>query len=297
MLRKAVSLFIFLILLASLLAGCGATPQPTAAPPTAVPATAAPTTAPTQPPAPSAVALKITGLPTELSLTEDQLKALGTIDVDYTGKDGTTTRYTGVLLSNLLKSAGTVEGVALTLVAGDGFSYDLAPADYQGCADCIVAFDPAGGLRSVLPKLSGKAQVKNLVEIQVKGGAAPAAGGIPENAALKITGKVTTPIGWAEDAVKAMNTLQVESKNKAGETATYTGVLISDLLALAGPAADATTLVFVASDGYTAEIPLAEVMSCANCILSFREQGGFSSVLPDKAGGLQVKGVVELQVK
>jgi hypothetical protein len=40
--------------------------------------------------------------------------------------------------------------------------------DVQGCTDCIVAFDPAGGLRAVLPKLSGKAQVKGLIEIQVK---------------------------------------------------------------------------------------------------------------------------------
>jgi len=66
---------------------------------------------------------------------------------------------------------------------------------------------------------------------------------------------------------------------------------------LAAPAADATTIVFVADDGYTAEAPLADVLACANCIVSFRTNGGFSTVLPEFAKNLQVKGVVDIQVK
>ena len=246
-------------------------------------------------------ALKITGASLEVGWTEEQLKAFGTIDVDYTGKDGTTTKYAGVLITKLLEEAkAPANATSLVLVASDAYTSEVAMADVQGCADCIVAFDPAGGLRSVLPKLSGKAQVKGLVEIFVKGGtggAAPAAGGIPENAALKITGKVGQEIGWTEDQVKTMDTIDVQSTNKQGETQTYTGVLLKDLVALAGPAADATTVVFVAGDGYTAEMPLADLMACTNCIASFRSQGGFSTVLPDHPGNLQVKGVVEIQVK
>jgi DMSO/TMAO reductase YedYZ molybdopterin-dependent catalytic subunit len=126
---------------------------------------------------------------------------------------------------------------------------------------------------------------------------APVEGGIPADAALKVTGKVKTPIGWTEAQVKAMTTLQVEAKNKKGETSKYTGVLIADLLKLAGPLPEATKVIFVASDGYTAEISLADVMACTNCIVSFRDQGGFSTVLPDSPGNLQVKGVVELKVE
>ena len=94
-----------------------------------------------------------------------------------------------------------------------------------------------------------------------------------------------------------MNTLEVESTNKSGEKEDYTGVLISNLLKEAGPAADATTVVFVADDGYTAEAPLAEIMDCADCIVSFRDKGGFSIVLPGYPGNMQVKGVIEIQVK
>lgn len=116
-------------------------------------------------------------------------------------------------------------------------------------------------------------------------------------AALKVTGKVANEMGWAEADVKAMKTLDVESTNSKGEKATYTGILIGDLLALAKPAADAATVEFVADDGYVAEAPLADVLACENCIVSFRSNGGFSTVLPDFAKNLQVKGVVEIKVK
>ena len=53
----------------------------------------------------------------------------------------------------------------------------------------------------------------------------------------------------------------------------------------------------MADDGYTAEVPLADVLACADCIVSFRSKGGFSTVLPGFSGKAQVKGVVEIQVK
>jgi tungstate transport system substrate-binding protein len=249
---------------------------------------------------PANAALKITGGAADIGWTEEELKAMDTLDVDYTNKSGETTTYTGVLVSTLLDLAG-VEGSEGTLVfvAGDGYTAEMPWADAQACENCIVAFDPAGGLRSVLPDQPGSLQVKALVEIQVKGasGAEQPAGGIPENAALKITGKVANEIGWTEDQVRAMETMDVESTNKQGEASTYTGVLINKLLEMAGPTADATTVVYVADDGYTAEAALADVQACSNCIVSFRNQGGFSIVMPDFAGSLQVKGVVEIQVK
>jgi tungstate transport system substrate-binding protein len=52
----------------------------------------------------------------------------------------------------------------------------------------------------------------------------------------------------------------------------------------------------MADDGFTADIPLADVTACTDCIVSFRDQGGFSTVLPGQPGKLQVKGVVEIQV-
>jgi tungstate transport system substrate-binding protein len=115
--------------------------------------------------------------------------------------------------------------------------------------------------------------------------------------ALKITGKVEQETTWSEDEVKALPTLDVVSKNNQGQEETYTGVSINDLLSLAKPLADATAVVFVADDGFTTEITLAELTACTDCIVSFRSQGGFSTGMPGFSGKLQVKGVIEFQIK
>jgi tungstate transport system substrate-binding protein len=119
---------------------------------------------------------------------------------------------------------------------------------------------------------------------------APAAG-------LKITGLVNTPMTLTEAEVKAMPTMEAERANKEGVVEKYTGVSLAKLLGLAGVKAEATTLVFVADDGFTSEVPVADVLKCEKCILSFRSNGGFSSVLPDFSNKAQVKGVVEMQLK
>ena len=129
-------------------------------------------------------------------------------------------------------------------------------------------------------------------------GGASGDGNAPEGeAALKVTGNVNDEKAWTEASVRAMDTIEAERENKDGEMSTYTGVPIKALLAEAGVADDATTVVFVAEDGYTAEADLAEVQACDDCIVSFRNQGGFSIVMPGYSGKLQVKGVVEIQVK
>jgi hypothetical protein len=115
--------------------------------------------------------------------------------------------------------------------------------------------------------------------------------------ALKITGLVTNEMGWSEDEVKAMESMTVQSTNKDGVVSDYTGVDLNALLKLAGVAADATTVVFIAKDGSSAEVTLDEVNACSDCIISFRNQGGFSSVLPGFPNNVQIKGVIELQVK
>jgi tungstate transport system substrate-binding protein len=124
------------------------------------------------------------------------------------------------------------------------------------------------------------------------GGAEP-----PADVALTVTGNVSQEMGWTEDDVRSMETTDAVSTNSKGETETYTGVSLNTLLEMAGPASDATTVTFVADDGYTAEMALVDLQACADCIASFRNQGGFSIVAPGFPGSVQVKGVVEIQVQ
>jgi len=94
-----------------------------------------------------------------------------------------------------------------------------------------------------------------------------------------------------------MNTAQADFTNKDGVTNTYTGVPLNELLGKARVKSDATALVFVADDGFTSEVDLAEVKACADCIVGFRDEGGFTMVMPGFSNKAQVKGVIEIQVK
>lgn len=114
---------------------------------------------------------------------------------------------------------------------------------------------------------------------------------------LKITGKVAEEKSWAEDEVKALETMDVQAANKDGQMVDYKGVSLKGLLEMAKPANEATALVFVADDGYSAEMPLADAVSCEKCIVAFDDAGGFRMVLPDFSTKLQVKDVIEIQVK
>ncbi len=115
--------------------------------------------------------------------------------------------------------------------------------------------------------------------------------------ALKITGKIASEVGWTEAELKAMDTIDSEYTDKDGTTKTYTGVPINALLEGAGVQSDAATVVFIASDGYQADAPLADVQACQTCIVAFDEEGGLRMVLPDFSSKVQVKGVVEVQVQ
>ncbi len=129
------------------------------------------------------------------------------------------------------------------------------------------------------------------------GGSGGDAAGVPTDAALKITGAVSNEVGWSEDALKAMNTVNAEYTNKDGETSTFAGIPVNTLLEQAGVDSGAMSLVFVADDGFESEVDLAEVGACADCIVAPRDEGGFSMVMPGFSSKAQVKGVIEIKVQ
>ena len=102
----------------------------------------------------------------ETAFSIEQLEGMDTIVSEATKKDGSTTEYTGVLVTDLLNEAGAA-GARLVFIASDGYEAELSMAELEGCADCIVAFD-GEELRMVLPGLPSSVQIKGVVEIQVK---------------------------------------------------------------------------------------------------------------------------------
>lgn len=97
---------------------------------------------------------------------KSDLEALGSATADYTNKDGETTTYSGVPLVALLEDA-KVEGENVIFTAADGFKAEISLEDALACSACIVAFDEES-LRMVMPDMSSKLQVKDVIEISVE---------------------------------------------------------------------------------------------------------------------------------
>lgn len=118
-----------------------------------------------------------------------------------------------------------------------------------------------------------------------------------ETAALTITGSVAAVHEWTVAELRTMPQTSTDYVNKEGETETYTGVALSALFDEAGCGAEATTIAFVAGDGYSAEGDLAEVRGVENGIVAIADDGSLRVVLPEMSSKLQVKDLVEIKLK
>ena len=107
---------------------------------------------------------------TPLSLSEADLHALDVATITTDKPKGGSADFSGVRLSVLFEKAGAkAEAKTLTITGADGFSADVALSDVAKCADCMVAFgDSAGHLQLVMPGMSGKAWVKDVVKLELK---------------------------------------------------------------------------------------------------------------------------------
>jgi|JFJP01.1.fsa_nt_gi tungstate transport system substrate-binding protein len=155
--------------LSLVLSACG-TPAPTAAPVVEATEVSIATEAPAATEAPSAEPiLTISGaVEQELALSEADLRGMEVIKLNAEHPKKGPTDYEGVRLSEVLAKAGIQAGAnALILTASDGYESEVAYADVEACADCLVAFD-GSDLIMVMPGLSSKAWAKMVVKIEVK---------------------------------------------------------------------------------------------------------------------------------
>ncbi len=121
-----------------------------------------------QPKVTESVVLSIVSGDKTTGYTLTQLKEMDQMNTDYTDKEGNVTTYTGVSLKDLLAATGYT-GTTVTLTAADEYSAELSLDEVNACAGCIVAIDAeSGALRTVMPDLSGKVNVKDLVSITIK---------------------------------------------------------------------------------------------------------------------------------
>ncbi|MBN1485423.1 MAG: hypothetical protein JXA37_11950 [Chloroflexia bacterium] len=116
------------------------------------------------------VALEVKGLvDNPLSLSLDSIKALGVETITAEHPKNGPQEYEGVRLQKVLDKAGLQDGASiLVITASDDYSAEAALSDVQGCADCMIEVADDGTLSMVLPGMSSKAWVKDVVSIEIK---------------------------------------------------------------------------------------------------------------------------------
>lgn len=114
--------------------------------------------------------------------------------------------------------------------------------------------------------------------------------------AIAVTGLVDSPMTLTVADLEAMNveTLTVEHPKKGAVE--YTGVRFTAVLEALKVQAAATTLVITASDGFAAEVPLADAKASADALLAI-DEGTINSVFPGLETQTWVKDIVSLEFK
>jgi hypothetical protein len=120
---------------------------------------------------------------------------------------------------------------------------------------------------------------------------------LPEGAALMIYGDVLNKFTLQLENLENMNQVEIETEHPKNGMTTYTGIRLNDLLNLAVPGDNATTLVMTASDGYAVEVSLSEVQSCADCLVVVEEDGTLSMVMAGMESNYWAKMINFLEVK
>ncbi|MBK8417308.1 molybdopterin-dependent oxidoreductase [Candidatus Villigracilis saccharophilus] len=111
-------------------------------------------------------------------------------------------------------------------------------------------------------------------------------------------GSVNQDLLLNEAALREMEVLKINAEHPKQGKQDYEGVSLNALLDLAGVKDGATTLVFMAADGYTSEVSLEEVRACTECLVGFTNTlEKFKMVMPNFPSSAWAKDLVKIEVK
>jgi DMSO/TMAO reductase YedYZ molybdopterin-dependent catalytic subunit len=130
----------------------------------------------------------------------------------------------------------------------------------------------------------------------------------PSSWRLKVSGKVDHPLSLAYDDLRCLPkktaSMTIVCRGFFEDTANFSGVLLADILDLAGVQADADTLVLKGADDYSSEVPLESARSQDN-LIAYEWEGqplpilhGFPAraLFPHMPGSASVKWLLEIEV-
>ncbi|MBK9207081.1 MAG: hypothetical protein IPL71_01715 [Anaerolineales bacterium] len=208
-------------------------------------------------------------------------------------------------------------GYSVDVIASDGYTVTFDAARINRNDNILVAYkvnenplpDEFFPLRLVGSDLEKKEMVGMIAEIHVglepladvpaAASPEPAAATVSEaDATLTVFGSVNQELLLNEAALREMEVLKITAEHPKKGKEDYEGVSLNVLLDLAGVKDGATTLVFIAADGYTSEVSLEEVRACTQCLLGFTNTlEKFKMVMPNLPSSAWAKDVIKIEVK
>jgi len=208
-------------------------------------------------------------------------------------------------------------GYSVDVIASDGYTVTFDAARINRNDNILVAYkvndnplpDEFFPLRLVGSDLEKKEMVGMIAEIHVgvepladvpaAASTEPAAATVSEaDATLTVFGSVNQQLLLNEAALREMEVLKITAEHPKKGKEDYEGVSLNALLDLAGVKDGATTLVFIAADGYTSEVSLEEVRACTECLVGFTNTlEKFKMVMPNLPSSAWAKDVIKIEVK
>ena len=200
------------------------------------------------------------------------------------------------------------DGYTVDVVSTDGMTVTFDSQPIKEDNQVIVAhvvndgelpdmFYPLRLVGSSVPTDQMMGQITRIV-VNVPAVALPTVTPVPENSgSLTIKGLVNQELTLKDANLRALEIITITAEAKDGPQ-DFQGILLNQLLDLAGVQDGATKLVFTASDNYSVEVSLSDVRDCPKSLLAFMDTPGtYMIVLPDLETSTWAKDVVLIEVK
>jgi len=117
----------------------------------------------------------------------------------------------------------------------------------------------------------------------------------PAGATVTISGLVNQELTLNTADLGGLEVVKLTAEHPKNGPGEYEGVRLSAVLEKAGVKEGAGALLITASDGFSAEVALADVKACADCLLGI-EDGLFNMVMPGLSSKAWVKDVVTIEL-
>lgn len=214
-------------------------------------------------------------------------------------------------------------GYTIDVTSADGYTVTLDSYTVMRNDDIILAYlvdgEPLSGedfpLRLVGNALTKKQMVGGIVKVQINFkvaetptekateepaakepvGEKPAIVG-PENASFVIKGLADGEKTITMQDLLGMAVVNLNITHPKGDQIDVTGVLMKDLLGKITLPKGSTTVSLIASDGYSAEVPLADLMACETCLVGWDEKI-IRTYMPGFESNTWVKDLAVIEIK